>query len=221
MHRMNQPLTQQRLRIRFGKHGPLRYVGHLDLSKTWERVLRRAEFPLEYSQGFNPRPRMQFAAALLVGATSESEYLDVWLTERLPGSLQDDWRPRLQASSPSGLEIYALDEVPVKQAALPTLVTEAEYTFTPLDDSIGPDDLRARADDLLAQPEIPRTRNNKTYDLRPVIVGLSVDGDGTLVARLVTGDRGNGRADELLDALGLDLSQARIHRRRLILDESG
>src|SRR5512138_1667680 len=62
--RMNQPLTQQRIRIRFGQDGPLRYVGHHDLARTWERILRRARAPLEYSQGFNPRPRMQFAAAL-------------------------------------------------------------------------------------------------------------------------------------------------------------
>ena len=49
---------------------------------------------------------------------------------------------------------------------------------------------------------------------------LALDDSGTLVARLVTGDRGNGRADELLDELGLDLAQARIHRRRMILDDS-
>ena len=220
MHTMSQPLTQQRVRIRFGKDGPLRFVGHLDLSKTWERVLRRAVIPLEYSQGFNPRPRMQFAAALPVGATSESEYLDIWLTERLDGSLQDDWRPRLQACCPSGLTIHALDEVPVKQAALPTLVTASEYTFTLLDDPVEPGALRARVEALLAQPEIQRTRNKKTYDLRPLIVDLALDDDGTLVARLVTGDQGNGRADELLDALGLDLAQARIHRRRMILDDS-
>ena len=216
---MNQPLTQQRLRIRFGKHGPLRFVGHLDLSKTWERVLRRAEIPLEYSQGFNPRPRMQFAAALPVGATSESEYLDIWLTQRLSGSLRDDWVPKLQACSPSGLVVYTLAEVPIGQAALPTLVTESEYVVTLLDDSIGPDELRARAEHLLSQAEILRVRNQKTYDLRPLIVDLSLDGAGNLIARLVTGDRGNGRADELLDALGLDMAQARIHRRKLILND--
>ncbi len=44
---MSQALTQQRLRIQFGKQGALRYVGHLDLATTWERVLRRAELPLE------------------------------------------------------------------------------------------------------------------------------------------------------------------------------
>ncbi len=219
MRTMNQPLTQQRLRIRFGKDGPLRFVGHLDLSKTWERVLRRAAIPLEYSQGFNPRPRMQMAAALPVGATSESEFLDIWLTQRLTGSLQDEWRPRLQACCPSGLTIYALDEVPVKGAALPTLVTEAEYTFTLLDDSVVVDALRARLDDLLAQPEIQRTRNNKPYDLRPLIVDLALDEEGHLAARLVAGDRGNGRADEVLDALGLDLGRARVHRRRLVLSE--
>ena len=165
MHTMNQPLTQQRVRIRFGKDGPLRFVGHLDLSKTWERVLRRAEFPLEYSQGFNPRPRMQFAAALPVGATSESEHLDIWLTQHLDGSLSDDWRPRLQACCPSGLTIYALDEVPVKQAALPTLVTESEYTFTLLDDPVEPSALRARVDSTARPARDPADAQQE--NLRP------------------------------------------------------
>ena len=58
-------------------------VAHLDLAATGERGLRRAELPLEDTRGFNPRPRLQFAAALPVGLTSEAELVDVWLTERV------------------------------------------------------------------------------------------------------------------------------------------
>jgi radical SAM-linked protein len=218
MAHMNQSLTQQRIRIRFGKQGPLRFVGHLDFAKTWERVLRRAQIPLEYSQGFNPHPRMQFAAALPVGVTSECEYLDVWLTARLDGTF-DEWIERLAAVSPSGLPIHAIAEVPIKQDALPTLVTHADYVITPLDVPLGPDELQRRVAGLLAAPAIERVRNKKTYDLRPLIIDLSVSAEGQVLARLVTGDQGMGRPDELLDALGLELSQARIHRQRLALKE--
>ncbi len=47
---------EQRLRITFGKVGSQKYIGHLDLAKTWERILRRAEIALSYSQGFKARP---------------------------------------------------------------------------------------------------------------------------------------------------------------------
>jgi radical SAM-linked protein len=216
---MNRALTQQRVRITFGKHAALRFVGHLDLSKTWERLLRRAQIPLEYTQGFNPRPRMQFAAALPVGVTSEHEHLDIWLTERLDDSFPVMWIERLRAASPPGLLIYRLKDVPIRDKALPQMVTTAEYEITLLDDVISGDDLQKRVDDALDAPTIERvTRKGKRYDLRPRILDLTVDEAGNLIARLSSNERANARPDELVDALGLELGQVRIHRRRLNLD---
>jgi radical SAM-linked protein len=214
---MNQALTQQRIRITFGKFGVLRFVGHLDLAKTWERVLRRAQVPLEYTQGFNPRPRMQFAAALPVGVTSQSEFLDIWLTERLGGQFPDEWIGRLAATSPAGLQIYSLVEVPIKEAALPTQVSSSEYVITPTDPGLMPGELESRVEALLARSTIERMGHKKAYDLRPLILSLSMDPDGSLIARMKTGEQANGRPDELLDALGLELWQAHIHRRHLYL----
>ena len=216
---MNTLLTQQRIRITFGKHDGLRFIGHLDLAKTWERVLRRASIPLEYTQGFNPRPRIQFAAALQVGVTSASEYLDAWLTARLDERFPDDWIDRLNTVSPPGLRIYTIRDVPIKDPALPTQVSSSEFVITLRDDTVSADDLRARAAALLAQPTIEReTQNKKRYDLRPRILGLSVDVDGDLIALVSSNENANARADELIDALGLSLDQVSIHRRHLYLD---
>lgn len=215
---MNQPLTQQRIRIRFGQDGPLRYVGHHDLARTWERILRRARAPLEYSQGFNPRPRMQFAAALPIGVSSESELLDAWLTERLdpPGA----WIERLQETSPQGLTVLAIDEAPIREAALPTLVTHASYTLTPTDPALSLEMLSERVQLLLSADAIERERHNgRRYDLRPLIISLSVTRDGVILADMVAGDAGVGRADELVDALGLSLVQVRAHRTWLYLTQ--
>ncbi len=218
---MNQPLTLQRIRITFGKHGALRFIGHLDLAKTWERALRRAQIPLEYTQGFNPRPRLQFAAALQVGVTSESELLDAWLTARLDGDFPAAWIERLNAANPAGLRVYDITDVPIKDPALPTQVSTSEFVITPFDESISADDLRARVETLLAQPTIERvTANAKRYDLRPRILDLTVDEDGSLIALLSSNERSNARPDELVDALGLPMEQVRIHRRRLNLDNS-
>lgn len=215
---MNTALTQQRIRIRFGKQGMLRFIGHLDFAQSWERLLRRARFPVEYTQGFNPRPRMQFAAALPVGVTSESEYVDIWLLAPLAAPLPGQWPEQLNAAGPAGLKFYDLYEVPIKQAALPTLVTHAEYVISLLDEGITPEELQARAKTLLQTPTVERTYRNKSYDLRPLILDLTVAADTRqVIARLVTGEQGNGRPDELLAALGLDAVAARIHRRQLFL----
>ncbi|MCZ7540791.1 MAG: TIGR03936 family radical SAM-associated protein [Anaerolineae bacterium] len=216
---MSQALTQQRLRIRFAKQGALRYVGHLDLATTWERVLRRAALPLEYTRGFNPRPRLQFAAALPVGLTSEAELLDVWLTECVPLELADALIERLNTTSPAGLRALQAAEVPIKAPALPPQVISAEYAITPNDPDLSADDLGARAQALLAQTHVERVLRGKVYDLRPLVQDLRLDGDGVLVARLSTGERANARADELIAALGLALHQVNAHRRRLFLSE--
>jgi radical SAM-linked protein len=73
----------QRLRITFSQAGALRYVGHLDMVRTWERGLRRAGVPLAYSGGFNPGPRLYFASGLPLGATGRAEIVDVLLTEAM------------------------------------------------------------------------------------------------------------------------------------------
>ncbi|MFN8461848.1 MAG: TIGR03936 family radical SAM-associated protein [Anaerolineales bacterium] len=68
-----------RIRITFSKQGALRYTGHLDLHKLWERAARRAELPLAYSQGFHPQPKMSLASALPLGFSSTCEVLDMRL----------------------------------------------------------------------------------------------------------------------------------------------
>lgn len=214
---MNEPLTQQRIRITYGKFGAMRFVGHLDTVTTWERILRRARIPLEYTQGFNPRPRIQFASALALGISSECECFDAWLTDRLDGDFPAEWITRLEDKSPAGLRIVALEDVPIRAPSLPQQVVSAEYIFTPLDPALDSDDLRTRVEDLLAQTVIERTRRNKTYDLRPLVLGLQVLPDGTLYARLATGEKRNARPDEVLDALGVAFEDVRVHRRKLHL----
>jgi radical SAM-linked protein len=95
----------QRVLFRFAKREPVRFVSHLDLMRAFERAMRRANFPVGYTQGFNPRPKMAFASALSVGATSEWELCQVDLAEplaaeRLP-ALADD----LNRQFPVGLQI--------------------------------------------------------------------------------------------------------------------
>ena len=65
------------IRIKFSKKGNLMYISHLDLSKTMQRIMVRADIDIWYSEGFNPQPRVVFAVPLPVGVESDCEFLDI------------------------------------------------------------------------------------------------------------------------------------------------
>lgn len=72
-----------RMIARFEKESIVRFISHLDLQRTFQRAFRRAKLPMAYSQGFNPHPLLSFGSALAVGYTSEAEWLDIKLTEKM------------------------------------------------------------------------------------------------------------------------------------------
>ncbi|HRF94631.1 MAG TPA: TIGR03936 family radical SAM-associated protein, partial [Aggregatilineales bacterium] len=120
--------VQQRLHITFGKYGALQYIGSLDMAKVWERVLRRADLPIFYSQGFSSRPRIQVAAQLPLGVTSECELLDLSLREKL--TTLDDIPDQIMRVSPDGLQVHGVIEVPISMPAPQTLIHSAEYRIS-------------------------------------------------------------------------------------------
>lgn len=204
---MSQQPELVRVRIVFGKQDALRFIGHLDLAKTWERVLRRAQVPLMYSQGFNPQPKMQLASALSLGISSECELLDIWLRESVDLEALPE---QLVQVSPPGLTALSAQVVPLKSPALQTLIESADYRITV--GHAGDPPLAQRLATLLDTTEILRERRGKTYDLRPLVLDVRPESDATFVARLATGNRGNARPDELLDAMGFAFENARCHR---------
>ncbi len=76
--------TPINVRIKFRKEGGLQYISHLDLVRTMHKIIVRSKLPLWYTEGFNPKPKMVFAAPLSIGTESKSEYMDLRLTERVP-----------------------------------------------------------------------------------------------------------------------------------------
>ena len=70
-----------KLRIRFSKHGNVRYIGHLDIQRYFQRLNRRAGLKVVYSEGFSPHQKMSFAMPLSVGYESDAEYFDIEVSE--------------------------------------------------------------------------------------------------------------------------------------------
>ncbi len=205
-----------RLRITFAKSGLLTYTSHLDLARIWERGLRRGGAPLAYSQGFNPRPKLQLAAALPLGHTGAAELLDVWL-ER-PVSVEA-LAKTLAPVLPDGLAISEVRQVVVEEPALPTQVVAAEYLVT-VESSEAGNQIEARIEQVLAADELPQEWRGKPYDLRPLIERLWVERDSereiVLGMQLAARAGATARPEAVLEALGVRETFARYHRRRLI-----
>ncbi len=216
-----------RLRITFSKTGALRYTGHLDLHKIWERTVRRAGLPLAYTQGFHPGPKIQLASALPLGFIGDAEVVDVWLDDGgEPGGEANpaSCREMLQAAAPPGLEIREISGVDSHQPPLQTQLVAAEYTATllePADEA----KLAEKISDLLDAASLPRERRGKSYDLRPLVEALSLtpsllpmgeEKEVRVFMRLAAREGATGRPEEVLEALGIPPDSARIERTRLI-----
>jgi radical SAM-linked protein len=201
-----------RIRITFTKQGALRYTGHLDLHKSWERAARRAELPLAYSQGFHPQPKMNMAAALPLGFSSRCEVMDMKLEHDIPLS---DLATRLNATLPAGLQVVDVEQVDERAPALQTQVASAEYELI-LTEAVDGSALKRKIDSVMESESILRERRGKTYDLRPLVETLSILDNNKIFVRLAAREGATGRPEEVLDVLGIAFEETRIERTRLI-----
>jgi radical SAM-linked protein len=211
----------QRLRVTFAKGEEVKYISHLDLMRLWERALRRAEVPMLHSQGYNPRPKISFAAPLAVGITGQREMMDVML-ERPLAPL--DFATAVNRQLPVGVTLVEVQEVYATLPALQTQVQGAEYLATV---AVSEDtrQLEERLTSLLGSDQLPRQRRGREYDLRPLIEELWLEtqevGQYVLGMRLRAGEQGTGRPDEVLDELGLADQVKSITRTRLYFSPAG
>jgi len=205
-----------RIRIVFSKLDQMRFTGHLDLLKTWERTFRRAGIPVTYSQGYNPRPRINIGATLPLGFTGESELMDVWLDIWcLPAGVLESLEPAL----PPGIMVKSIQEVEPDSPSLQRLISASDFIVTL---PVFVNELQSRLTDLLREKEIWRERRGKSYNLRPLILDLSEirsndNSTQQLKMRLLTRESATGRPDEVLSSLSIEPHRTRIHRLRLII----
>jgi radical SAM-linked protein len=204
----------QRLRITFAKRGAARYIGNLDLHRAWERMLRRANAPLAYSQGFHPMPKMQLASALPLGITSQAEVVDIWLRETVR---LNDLLTAVADVAPPGIEAFDITAVELGEGSLQSRLRAAEYLVEP--DGYCPEKMLMQSvKGILGRATIMRKRRGKDYDLRALIDALAVEvGKNDTVAlrmRLAARPEATGRPEEVLAAMGV--SGRHVHRTALL-----
>ena len=206
-----------RLRITFAKGEAIRYCSHLDLARAWERSLRRANVPLAYSRGFNPRPRLQIAAALPLGHTGDQEMLDAWLEQPMSAG---DITASLDGKLPGGLWVQAVRPVVRREPALQTRVASAVYRAT-VEWEEPTEAVEGRIAGLLAAEALPHERKGRPYDMRPLVEDLwleqDVSSEVVLGMQLAARPGATVRPEAVLHVLGMGAAYARHHRRRLML----
>ena len=203
---MTQSERPLRLRVTYRKADVVRYVGHLDLMRTWERALRRARLPLAYTQGFSPHARLALGAPLAVGFEGDAELLDAWMSSPVtPLEVAE----ALHGELPDGLAVVAVEEIAHEEPSLQSTITSATYELVFDRAEIDAAELRWRVDGLLAahalEWEEQRGQKTRVYDLRATIRDLDVRveaGKVVLALHLEARDSLTGRPLSVLDALG-------------------
>ncbi|MFW5714282.1 MAG: TIGR03936 family radical SAM-associated protein [Brevefilum sp.] len=216
---MNEQDLITRIRVQYTKGHPLRFTGHLDLQRLWERLLRRSGLPVRYSQGYHPRARLNLASALPLGFISDSELLDFWMNEPRP---LDEVQQRLEAASPPGMDILSVEEVALSEDSLQSRMHASEFDVA-FFDPIELEELNEKVRVILAKDEIIRKRRKKTYNLRPLILKLEAqllhDSQPGLWMSLLAEPGVTGRPDEVLDEMGFENTQYLIRRIQLLLQK--
>ena len=219
---------RQRWRLTFHRGPDAPPIPHREVAELWIAALA-ATLPLPRFEGARPRSPLAFAAPLPVGMVVERELADLYLAERLPG-----WRVRACAAegAPAGIAIDDAHDVWLGVPPIAAAVAAADYRviLTAASDP-GAERLRRAARELLAAPSLerrrPRGSDSVTYDLRPLVAWIDVDGERPAVVRIRTlfhPERGTGRPEEVIAALGavlgatLDVT-ATIRERVLLADE--
>lgn len=188
-----------RVRLRFQKIGVLRFVSHHDLMRLFERAIRRADIPIGMSQGFNPRPKMSFPAALALGIEASGEILELKLSQWIaPQILQE----RLKAQLPPGIELTSVEPIaPGSRSRIEELVYQIKG-------NLPEDATQKKIAKLLAEKrfQVPREKKGgkRFFDLRSSIVSIKLK-DNTILLKLKPTKEGMARPDEVLKAIGLEM----------------
>lgn len=113
-----------KIRIRFSKQGQMKFIGHLDMVRYFQKVMRRAEVDVAYSEGFSPHQKMSFAAPLSVGVVSNGEYFDIEVNST--GSTEEMLK-RINEQNAPGVEVLSYKLLPETAKNAMSIVAGADY----------------------------------------------------------------------------------------------
>lgn len=147
-----------KVRIKFAKYGVVRFIGHLDVMRYFQKAIRRAGIDVAYSEGFSPHQIMSFAAPLSVGHTSEGEYFDLEINSF---TSREDFQNRLQAVMVEGIDILEVQVLKEGEKNAMASVAAASYLVSFRDEKILPFAWQEALVDFYLRPQIPVIKKTK------------------------------------------------------------
>lgn len=187
-----------KVRIKFRKTGIMKFIGHLDVMRYFQKANRRAGIDIAYSSGFSPHQLMSFASPLGLGLTSEGEYLDM---EVLSCGSSETMVKRMNAVMAEGMEIVSFRKLPDHAKAAMSIVAAADYRLTPRKELW--ESWKETAEKFFAQDTVlvwkKTKKSEKEVDIRPFIFEWKLEGQG-LFLKLASGSADNLKPELLLEA---------------------
>lgn len=116
-----------KIRIKFGKKGYMKFIGHLDVMRYFQKLNRRAGIDIAYSEGFSPHQKISFAAPLGVGLQSVGEYVDMEVNSLIPS---EEAIKRMNEQNVEGMTIYSYKLLPEDAGNAMSIVAAADYLIT-------------------------------------------------------------------------------------------
>ncbi|SDH74330.1 radical SAM-linked protein [Desulfosporosinus hippei DSM 8344] len=195
-----------RLRIAYTKIEDARYIAHLDLTRVFERAIRRSGIHMSYSEGFNPRPKISFGFALAVGTEGEREYVDVELREDVD---LGEVLARVQEQLPPGIRLLQGRAMDPGAKSLMAVLNAASYRIrVPMALPIQDERLQEAVGAWLGREHVTFSRYSKKgptdKDIRPWVKHLEgkIQGDEVLFdLEVEMGNSGSVRPEEVLASL--------------------
>ena len=210
-------MARQRIRIRYSKLGRLKFIGHKDLLRTLESLLRRARLPLAMSSGFHPKVRMSFPCALALGYESTDEVFDLEMDEAAAPVDTDTLLADLNRQTLDGLTFLSARLLNEGEKKVRLVSSTFQMTVPP--------ELRKqiakRVVAFLAETSLMISKaNGKSVDVRSAVLQMVFDEPtGELTVELQTQVGPEAGIKEILTVLGLEhelfvtLFPRRIHCR--------
>lgn len=192
-----------KLRIKYTKTGVLRFIGHLDVMRFFQKAIRRAKLSVAYTKGFSPHQIISFAAPMPLGMTSEGEYFD---GEFDLVTSTEDMMKHLNETMPEEIQVLDIVELPDDAKPSMAIVTASDYYIYLNDEAVSDvfKELTPKLSNFYNEDKIEILKKTKTKeimtDIKPLIYDLKPYKDGIYML-LASGSRDNLKPELVLLAL--------------------
>lgn len=211
------------VRLDYTKRGNTKYISHLDLNRVFFRAVRRAEIPLWFTEGYNPKPYFKYISPLPLGVESDCESVDIRLTDdNFPNAALKE---RLNAVLPEGIEILRVHEPKMKVNETYAAVYEIRYEVTHPEEAEKRMEAVLLGDALYVSKKVKhgRKKTEEDVDILPNVITYAFERkeNDLLLKILATAQQNNTLniflfAGALEQAAGVDYAARDIYKRCVV-----